>query len=121
MDIYDNDNVFAKIIRNEIPSDRIYEDEEILAFHDNSPVAPVHIIIIPKLAKITGPSELLESDSLLIGKMVVVATELARNLGIDKSGFRLVMNNGLDAGQTVPHIHLHLLGGEPLSSLASKG
>jgi len=118
MDIYDNDNVFAKIIRNEIPSDRIYEDDEILAFHDSTPVAPVHVLIIPKMAKITGPSEILESDSLLIGKMVFVATGLARNLGIDKSGFRLVMNNGLDAGQTVPHIHLHLLGGETLLGLA---
>ena len=104
--------------RNYTPDTYVYEDDEILAFHDSTPVAPVHVLIIPKMAKITGPSGILESDSLLIGKMVFVATEIARNLGIDKSGFRLVMNNGLDAGQTVPHIHLHLLGGETLLGLA---
>jgi len=118
MNIYDDNNVFAKIIRNEILSDRVYEDDEILAFHNNSPVAPIHILIIPKIVKIIGPSEILESDSLLIGKMIYVATELARNFGIAKTGFRLVMNNGPDAGQTVPHMHLHLLGGELLSNLA---
>ena len=118
MDSYDDNNIFARIIRNEILSNNVYEDEEILAFHDNNPLAPVHILIIPKVAKIIGPSEISRSDASLMGKMVYVATELARKFVIDKTGFRLVMNNGSDAGQTVPHIHLHLLGGGTLSNIA---
>ena len=108
------DNIFAKIIRKEIPAKIVYEDDRALAFRDNNPKAPVHILIVPKkdLARV---SEAGAADEPLLGHLLIVAAEIARKEGIDGTGYRLVINKGADAGESVPHLHLHLLGGRPMS------
>jgi histidine triad (HIT) family protein len=107
-----SDCIFCKIATGELPANKLYEDDEILAFWDMSPQAPTHFLIIPK-KHIKGPAEIKNEDAALIGKMVEKAGELARENGIG-SGFRLVLNNGANAGQTVFHIHMHVLGGRQM-------
>jgi histidine triad (HIT) family protein len=104
--------LFCKIIAGEIPADTLYEDEEFLAFRDISPQAPVHFLVIPK-KHIVGPAFMEAEDEQLIGKMMRVGARLAAELDL-VDGFRLVFNNGAAAGQTVFHIHLHVLGGRQL-------
>jgi histidine triad (HIT) family protein len=108
------DNIFAKIIRKEIPAKIVYEDDRALAFRDNNPKAPVHILIVPRkdLARV---SEAGAADEPLLGHLLTVAAEIARQEGIDGTGYRLVINKGAHAGESVPHLHLHLLGGRPMS------
>ena len=115
---YEADNVFARILRGEIPSDRVYEDGEFVAFRDVSPVAPVHIVVIPRGEPPTGPGGLVSGDAGWAGRMLVAASRIAAEQGLAGRGYRLVLNEGADAGQTVPHIHLHILGGAPLGPLA---
>lgn len=107
------DNIFAKIIRKEIPATIVYEDDRALAFRDVSPKAPVHILVIPKkdLARV---SEAKTEDEPLLGHLLTVAAAVARQEGIDDTGYRLVINKGRDAGESVPHLHVHLLGGRSL-------
>lgn len=102
--------LFMKIINKEIPADIIYEDDEVLAFRDISPQAPVHFLVIPKMP-IATLNDIQPDQAGLIGKMVLTAQQLARDEGIAESGYRLVMNCNEDGGQTVFHIHLHVLGG----------
>lgn len=104
------DNIFAKIIRKEIPATIVYEDDRALAFRDNGPKAPVHILIIPK-KDIARVSEATAADEPLLGHLLTVAAEIARKEGIDGTGYRLVINKGAHAGESVPHLHIHLLGG----------
>ena len=103
--------IFSKIISREIPADIIYESENVLAFRDIKPQAPVHILIIPKIEipKVTDIN--VKEHATLRGEMFDVANKLAKDLGIDNNGFRLVFNCGNDGGQEVYHIHMHLLGG----------
>ena len=108
------DCIFCKIINKEIPSDIVYEDDEIIAFKDIEPVAPVHILIVPK-KHIPSVMELTDGEQLLIGKIYSVAQKLAIKFNVDKNGFRIVTNCGDNAGQTVKHIHFHLLGGKKLA------
>ncbi|RLT44565.1 MAG: histidine triad nucleotide-binding protein [Chloroflexi bacterium] len=115
---YDPQNVFAKILRDELPSTRIYEDDEFVAFHDIEPIAPVHVLLIPRFAMLRGPAEVSGADVDWIGRMMVIATRLAAGLGLEESGYRLVLNNGSDAGQAVPHLHVHIIGGAPLGPMA---
>lgn len=109
---YDNDNIFAKIIRGEIPSDTVYEDEFVLAFRDINPQTPVHILVIPK-KEVCLLSDCDESDIEMLGRMNLAAAKIAKQEGLE--AYRLVMNSGRGAGQTVYHIHLHLLGGKELT------
>jgi histidine triad (HIT) family protein len=110
------ETIFRKIIDKEIPSDTLYQDQYITAFRDISPQAPVHILIIPnKLIPTANDIEV--EDEILIGKMYTVAKQLAKQEGIDKTGYRLIMNCNGDGGQEVYHIHLHLLGGKKLGKL----
>ncbi|MDO9043587.1 MAG: histidine triad nucleotide-binding protein [Desulfocapsaceae bacterium] len=104
--------LFCKIIAGEIPADTLYEDDEFLAFRDISPQAPVHFLVIPK-KHIAGPAFMEEEDEQLIGKMMRVGAQLAKDLEL-VDGFRMVFNNGAAAGQTVFHIHLHVLGGRQM-------
>lgn len=106
------DCIFCRIVKKNIPSSIVYEDEKILAFNDIAPQAPVHIIVIPKehTASIT---EL--KDYSILGDLYKIINRLAAEEGIDKSGFRVVVNHGKDSGQAVPHLHFHLLGGRGLS------
>lgn len=118
---YDPDNIFARVLRDEIPSDRVYEDDEFIAFRDIAPSAPTHIVLIPRGQAPTGPQALTEGDASMVGRMTVVATTIARSLGLEEGGYRLVLNNGADAGQTVFHLHMHILGGALLGPVASDG
>ncbi len=114
---YDPGNIFARILRDEVPSDRVYEDEEFIAFRDIAPAAPVHVLVIPRREARVGPAAIGEQDADWVGRMIVVANKIALDLGLDERGYRLVMNNGPDAHQTVHHLHLHILGGRQLGSM----
>ena len=109
-----SETLFNKIINREIPADILYEDEEVLAFSDVSPQAPVHFLVIPK-HPIPTINDIQADQALLIGKMVLTAQQLAKQKGIAEDGFRLVMNCNENGGQTVFHIHLHVLGGRAFS------
>ena len=111
---YDPDNVFARILRDEIPSDRVYEDDAFIAFRDIAPQAPVHILVIPRGQPATTPDDLSDQDVEMVGRLVLTATKIARAEGLAERGYRLVMNCREDGGQTVPHLHLHVVGGRPL-------
>lgn len=108
------ETVFSKIIRKEIPADIVYEDESVLAFRDIHPLAPVHILIIPK-KEIESIAELGDEDAPVIGHMFVVARDIARDLNISEKGYKLLIRVGEHGGQEVPHLHLHLIGGARLS------
>jgi histidine triad (HIT) family protein len=105
--------LFEKIIARQIPADIVYEDDQVLAFRDIKPQAPVHILIIPK-RHITRVNEAQSGDAALLGHLLLKAAEVARAAGLGETGYRLVINNGPDGGETVPHLHCHLLGGRPL-------
>lgn len=104
-----NDCIFCKVISGKLPSKKVFEDDEILAFHDINPKAPVHIIIVSK-RHIKNISEATDNDQLFLGKIQLVAAQIARDLRISKA-FKLMINNGEEAGQIVPHLHYHLTGG----------
>jgi len=108
------DCIFCKIAAGEIPSDFVHKDDEILAFRDIQPLAPTHILIIPK-KHIASLVDLDDSDLPLTARMVKVANDLARKEGIAEKGYRLVINTGKDGTQIVQHLHLHLIGGRQLS------
>lgn len=107
--------LFCKIIKGEIPSSKVYEDDEILAFKDINPMAPVHILIIPK-KHIDGANKLNEENSAVVGKIFTVVVRLAEEYHLD-NGYRIVTNVGEDGGQTVQHLHFHLLGGTKLNTV----
>ena len=106
--------VFEKIVAREIPARIIFEDKDVLAFHDVRPQAPIHVLIIPK-KHVSRIAQAESDDAALLGKLLLTARDLAQELGITQTGFRLVINNGPNAGETVPHLHVHLLGGRPMA------
>jgi histidine triad (HIT) family protein len=106
--------IFCQIASGRIPSDIVYQDEEVTAFRDIKPQAPLHLIIIPR-KHIPSLTHLSEADSSLIGRMVAIANQLAKREGVAQNGYRLVINCGEQGGQLVPHLHMHLLGGRGLS------
>lgn len=110
------EDLFTKIIKHEIPSDIRYQDKDVTVFADINPKAKFHLLIVPTKA-ITSINALVPEDSALIGKMVLTAKKMAEDLGFAENGYRLIFNCGKDGGQEVPHLHLHLLGGEPLRGL----
>lgn len=107
------DCLFCRIAAGEIPAAIVYKQDGVTAFRDISPQAPTHVLIVPD-THISGAAAVSATDELTVGRLVRVAAEIAREEGIDGSGYRLIINQGADAGQTVDHIHLHLLGGRPL-------
>jgi len=109
-------SIFEMILDKEIESEIIYEDDEIFAINDINPVAPVHILVVPK-KRINTINDLSEEDQNLVGKIVLVAKNLAKKTNINESGYRLLWNTNKDAMQTVFHIHLHLIGGEKLKAI----
>ena len=109
-------SIFEMILDKEIESEIIYEDDEIFAINDINPVAPVHILVVPK-KRINTINDLSEEDQNLVGKIVLVAKNLAMKNNISQSGYRLLWNTNKDAMQTVFHIHLHLIGGEKLKAI----
>ncbi|XP_069960330.1 adenosine 5'-monophosphoramidase HINT1 [Cherax quadricarinatus] len=106
------DNIFARILREEIPTKFIYQDDQCVAFHDVAPQAPVHFLVIPR-KPIAMLSDAEDADEQLLGHLMVVARKLAKEQGLDK-GFRLVLNNGKHGAQSVYHLHLHVLGGRQM-------
>lgn len=106
--------IFCKIAAGEIPGEILYQDEEVIAFRDIEPLAPIHLLIIPR-RHIPSLTHLSDTDAPLIGHMVIIANQLARDEGIAGSGYRLVINCGEHGGQLVTHLHMHLLGGKRLS------
>ena len=109
----ENNCLFCRIITGEIPSNKVYENDLAFAFHDINPQAPTHILIVPK-KHIASLNEASQDDQALLGHLTLVASELANNLGIAEGGYRTVINTGAGAGQSVWHIHVHLLGGREM-------
>ena len=110
------DCIFCQIIAGKIPSEITYRDEEVIAFRDINPAAPIHLLIVPK-KHILSLAHLSQADLPLVEHMINVANQLAREEGVSENGYRLVINCRGDAGQEVPHLHLHLLGGRRLSRM----
>ena len=107
------DCIFCKIVNGDIPSKKIYEDDKVLGFYDINPEAPVHFLVIPK-EHITSVNGLNEENEKIIGHIFLVINRLVKDLGISESGYRIVNNTGVHGGQTVNHIHFHVLGGKSL-------
>jgi histidine triad (HIT) family protein len=106
--------LFEKIVARQIPAEVVFEDDQVLAFRDIKPQAPVHVLVVPKKA-IPRIGEAGADDQSLLGHLLLSAAEVARRLGLDRTGFRLVINNGSDGGESVPHLHVHVLGGRALA------
>jgi histidine triad (HIT) family protein len=116
---YEMPTLFEKIIAGELPATILYRDKRVIAFADIRPAAPVHILVVPH-KPIPTTDDIEDADESLIGHMVIVARDLARQQGIAKSGYRLIINCNPDSGQEVYHLHLHLLGGKPLGPLVQR-
>jgi len=110
-----SDCIFCKILAGEIPSKRVYEDEHCIAFHDVQPAAPVHLLVIPR-RHIESLDSLTPADQELMGHLMTRVPEIARNQGLEQ-GYRTVINTGVEGGQTVFHIHIHILGGRQMTGL----
>ena len=106
-----SDCIFCKIVAGKIPSTPVYDDDQVIAFRDINPVAPVHVLIVPK-SHIPSVNDLSDNDKLLMGHLLITAKKIAEQEGIAQSGYRLIINTGSDGRQEVFHIHLHLLGGQ---------
>jgi histidine triad (HIT) family protein len=105
--------LFEKIAAREIPANIAYEDDLVIAFHDINPKAPTHVLVVPK-KPIPRIADATEQDERVLGHLLLKAAQVAKQLGIDDSGYRLVINNGSDAGESVPHLHCHIFGGRRL-------
>ncbi len=108
-----SETVFDKILSNEIPANRVFEDEDVLAFHDINPQAPVHVLVIPK-KKITSFADFNDKDAVAVGNYMKKVALVARQLGLDEDGYRVVFNHGRDGQQTVEYVHAHILGGRAM-------
>ena len=114
---YDKNNIFAKILRGEIPCDEVYQDDDVLAFKDVSPAAPVHVLVVPKGEYVSFDDFIEKADAATTASFFTKVKHIANKLGIVESGYRLITNHGSDASQTVPHFHVHILAGKPLGGL----
>ena len=117
---YDDSNIFAKILRGEIPSNRVLETEHSLAFHDINPLAPIHVLVIPKGPYVSWDDFTAKASDAEIGDFVRAVGEVARITGADQQGYRLLANTGKRGGQEVPHLHVHLFGGQPLGPMLAR-
>lgn len=110
----DQNCLFCRILAGEIPASKVYEDDHLFAFRDVNPQSPTHVLLIPK-KHISSLNEVSAEDHAVLGHLVRIAPQIARQEGIADSGFRVVINTGADAGQSVRHIHLHVMGGRPMA------
>jgi histidine triad (HIT) family protein len=117
---YDENNIFARVLRGEIPSKRVYEDEHALAFHDINPLAPTHLLVIPKGAYVSWDDFSAGASETEIVGFVRAVGKVARDAGLVESGYRLLANTGLNSGQEVPHLHVHVFGGRPLGPMLDR-
>ena len=114
---YDDDNIFAKILRGDIPCDTVYEDEHSLAFHDIQRQAPVHVLVIPKGAYVSMDDFTAKASDAELASFSRAIGQAARDLGVVENGYRIIANNGEDAHQEVPHLHMHILAGRKLGGM----
>ena len=117
---YDESNIFARILRGELPANKVYEDEHVLAFNDIHPLAPTHVLVIPKGPYVSWDDFSDKASDAEIAAFVRVAGRIARDAGLVASGYRLLANVGLNSGQEVPHLHLHIFGGRPLGPMLAR-
>jgi histidine triad (HIT) family protein len=110
----DKECIFCRIVSGEVPSDIVYQDKDFLAFRDISPQSPTHVLIVPK-THIASLNELTKGQQEFVGQLIIIARNLAKKEGIARRGYRLVINSGPEAGQMVPHLHLHIIGGRRLT------
>ena len=116
-DAYDDQNIFAKILRGEIPCSKVYEDEHVLAFNDINPQTPAHVLVVPKKAYVSFDDFSEKAPDTEIAALVRAAGKIARDLGLDEQGYRVLANTGNDGRQEVPHFHLHIFGGQDLGRM----
>lgn len=117
---YDDGNVFAKILRGELPCKKVMENDHVLAFHDINPLAPVHVLVIPKGAYVSWDDFSAKASADEIAAMVRAVGEVARMVGADTQGYRVLSNVGKRGGQEVPHFHVHVFGGQPLGPMLAR-
>jgi|SRR4051812_21109148 histidine triad (HIT) family protein len=114
---YDKSNIFARILRGEIPCKKVYEDDHVLAFEDVAPAAPVHVLVVPRGEYVSLHDFAAHAPAQSVAAFFSAVQKIAGNLGLDKSGYRVITNHGPDASQSVPHFHVHILGGRSLGGL----
>jgi diadenosine tetraphosphate (Ap4A) HIT family hydrolase len=117
---YDENNIFARILRGELPCRKVYEDDHVLAFHDINPLAPVHILVIPKGKYVSWDDFSARASDGEIAAFVRAAGKIARDEGLVREGYRVLANVGLRGGQEVPHLHMHIFGGRPLGPMLAR-
>ena len=117
---YHDRNIFARILRGELPSKKVYEDEHVLAFHDINPLAPTHILVIPKGAYVSWDDFSEKASDAEIAALVRAGGRIAREAGLVEGGYRVLTNTGPDSGQEVPHLHLHIFAGRPLGPMLAR-
>jgi diadenosine tetraphosphate (Ap4A) HIT family hydrolase len=117
---YDDNNIFARILRGEIPSNKVYEDEHVLAFHDINPLSPTHILVIPKGQYVSWDDFSQKASDAEIAGFVRSVGKIARDQGLVADGYRLLANVGLNSGQEVPHLHVHIFAGRPLGPMHAR-
>jgi diadenosine tetraphosphate (Ap4A) HIT family hydrolase len=117
---YDDNNIFARLLRGEIPSKTVYEDEFALALHDINPLAPTHLLVVPKGSYVSWDDFSPKASDAEIAGFVRAGGKVARDAGLVQSGYRLLANVGLNSGQEVPHLHLHVFGGRPLGPMLAR-
>jgi histidine triad (HIT) family protein len=114
---YDDNNIFARILRGEIPSAKVYEDEHVLAINDINPQAPTHVLVLPKGKYVSFDDFSAKASDAEITALIKATGKIARDLGVADTGYRLLLNHGPHSHQDVPHLHIHILGGRPLGPL----
>ena len=119
-DPYDDSNIFARILRGELPSKKVYEDDHVFAFHDINPLAPVHILVIPKGPYVSWDDFSEKASDAEIAAFVRAVGKIARGEGLVAQGYRVLANTGLRGGQEVPHLHMHIFGGAPLGPMLAR-
>ena len=117
---YDDGNIFARILRGELPCDKVFEDEHVLAFNDINPLAPTHILVIPKGRYVSWDDFSEKASDEEIAAFVRAVGEIAREAGLVQDGYRLLANVGMNSGQEVPHLHAHIFGGRPLGPMLAR-
>jgi histidine triad (HIT) family protein len=117
---YDESNIFARILRGEIPSNKVYEDAHVVAFHDIAPLSPTHILVIPKGAYVSWDDFSANAPDEEMAAFVRAVGKVARDAGLVEGGYRLLANVGQDSGQEVPHLHVHIFGGRPLGPMLAR-
>ncbi|MEQ8387234.1 MAG: histidine triad nucleotide-binding protein [Alphaproteobacteria bacterium] len=118
---YDENNVFAKILRGDLPCDKVFEDEHTLAFHDINPQAPVHVLVIPKGKYVSMADFSARASDPEIAAFIRTVGQVARDLDLEDGGYRILANHGEDGGQEVPHLHVHIFAGRKLGPMISRG